>query len=249
MSSSRRDFIKFVVAGSVLSGCPVDQTLLAAPAKGASAPVVDGEHNAICHQIRDGRRFSEPPVTRHLGIVIIGAGSAGLSAAYFLRGQDWLLLEKEPHFGGNAYQEEYDGQPFATGSAFAYRGDEGDQLASEIGLKLPFVNNPDPTIVNGAFVADTWKTGLAQLPYPKEVAAAFRKFRDEAMKINVRERMAELDAQPFTNFTGAYPPELRVWWDGYGLSNWGADSENSSALVALGGLQDMVTGGDADRKS
>lgn len=247
MSSSRRDFIKFVVAGSVLSGCPVDQTLLVATAEGASAPIVDGEHNAICHQIRDGRRFAEPPVTRHVAIVIIGAGSAGLSAAYFLRGQDWLLLEKEPHFGGNAYQEEYDGQAFATGSAFAYRGDEGDQLASEIGLKLPLVNNPDPTIVNGVFVADTWKTGLAHLPYPKEVAAGFRKFRDEAMKINVRERAAELDAQPFTNFTKAYPPELEVWWDGYGLSNWGADSGNSSALVAFGGLQDMVNGGDARR--
>lgn len=247
MSSSRRDFIKFVVVGSVASGCPIDRTLLAAAPEPLSAPVVDGEHNAICHQIRDGHQFAHPPVTRRVGIVIIGAGSAGLSAAYFLRGKDWLLLEKEPHFGGNAYQEEYDGQAFATGSAFAYHGDEGDQLASEIGLKLPFVNNPDPTIVNGEFVADTWKTGLPHLPYPKDVAASFRKFRDEAMKINVRERMAELDAQPFTDLTKAYPPELQTWWDGYGLSNWGADSQNSSAFVALGGLQDMVNGGDSRR--
>src|SRR5579885_1771399 len=110
MSSSRRDFVKFIVAGSVLSGCPLESTLLSAPAEHSSSPRVEGEHNAICHEIRDGRRFGEPPVTRRAGIVIIGAGSAGLSAAYFLRGEDWLLLEKEPHFGGNAYQEEYDGR-------------------------------------------------------------------------------------------------------------------------------------------
>ena len=32
MSQNRRDFIKFVIAGSVAAGCPVDHNLLAAPA-------------------------------------------------------------------------------------------------------------------------------------------------------------------------------------------------------------------------
>ena len=31
MAPSRRAFIKFVVVGSVAAGCPVDETLLAAP--------------------------------------------------------------------------------------------------------------------------------------------------------------------------------------------------------------------------
>ena len=31
MAPSRRDFIKFVVAGSVAAGCPIDETLLATP--------------------------------------------------------------------------------------------------------------------------------------------------------------------------------------------------------------------------
>jgi hypothetical protein len=30
MTHSRRDFIKFVVAGSIAAGCPIDATLLAA---------------------------------------------------------------------------------------------------------------------------------------------------------------------------------------------------------------------------
>ena len=51
MSTSRRDFIRYVVAGSIAAGCPVDLSLLAAE---PSTIEVDGEHNQICHEIRDG---------------------------------------------------------------------------------------------------------------------------------------------------------------------------------------------------
>ncbi len=94
---------------------------------------------------------------------------------------------------------------------------------------------------------DTWKAGLNQLPYPKEIRASFKKFRDEVMKINVRERMAELDAQPFSNFTATYAPEVRQWWDSFGPSNWGASTELSSAFVGLSNVQDLVRGGDGKR--
>ena len=248
MASSRRDFIKFVVAGSVAAGCPIDETLLAAPdSKSRAATLVHGEHFGVCHQVRDGHSFERPDAMHKADIVIVGGGIAGLSAAYFLRGKDWLLLEKEPQFGGNALQEEFRGQVYGTGSAYAYHGDEGDQLASEIGLKLPFVNMPDPTIVNKAYIPDTWKTGLGQLPYPKEVRESFKKFRDDMMKINVSEKMAELDAQPFSNFTSAYAREVQQWWDAFGPSNWGAATEESSALVGIGNAQDLISGGDANR--
>lgn len=243
MSQSRRDFIKFVVAGSVTAGCPIDSTLLTAPADAAGARV-EGEHFDVCHQLRDGHRFEGPAATRNAAVVIIGGGVAGLSAAYFLRGQDFLLLEKEDHFGGNAYQEEYEGQPFATGSAFADKGDYGDQLSAEIGLKLLPVDNPDPTIVNKTFVPATWRTGIDELPYSKVVRASFRKFREEMLKIKIEGREAELDSEPFSKYTAGYAPEIQQWWDGYGPSNWGATTVDTSALIGIGSLQYVATGAE-----
>src|SRR3984893_12940142 len=223
MASSRRDFIKFVVAGSVAAGCPLEATLLPVPDREpAGSPLVRGENFEVCHQVRDGHRFERPDATRKAGIVIVGGGVAGLSAAYFLGGKDWLLLEKEDHFGGNAYQEEYQSHPYGNAQAFAFKGDHGDQLAAEMGVKLLPIDNPDPTIVNKTFIADTWKTGLDHLPYPQEVRASFKKFRDDMMKIDVSKRMDELDAQPLTDFTGGYAREIQQWWDGFGASNWGA---------------------------
>jgi hypothetical protein len=248
MTNSRRDFIKFVVVGSVAAGCPIDPAVPAAPHPPASGiPLVHGEQFEICHQVRDGHAFDPPDATRKADVVIIGGGVAGLSAAYFLRGKDFLLLEKEDHFGGNAYQEEYEGQPFATGSAYAYKGDDGDQLASEIGLKLLPVNNPDPTIVNNTFVPDTWGQGINELPYSKEVRASFRKFRDDMMKIRLHERMIELDSEPLTKYIGAYAPEVQKWWDGFGPSNWGALCEETSAFVGISAAQDLASGADAKR--
>ena len=118
MEPDRRNFIKFVVAGSVAAGCSVDLSLLAAP---SSAPAVDGEHIEVCHQVRDGHQFSRPPASARHDIVIVGGGMSGLSCAWFLRDQDFLLLEKEDHWGGNAYLEEYAGQAFATGTAYTSR--------------------------------------------------------------------------------------------------------------------------------
>src|SRR5213076_1447406 len=63
MSQNRRDFIKFVIAGSVAAGCPVDHNLLAAPAAQGPQKLVEGEHNEICHKVRDGFHFQIPAVS------------------------------------------------------------------------------------------------------------------------------------------------------------------------------------------
>jgi len=84
MSANRRDFIKFVVAGAVTAGCPIDLSLVAAQTEDApkAHPAdVDGEDNRICHQVRDkgSNFFTRPPATERHDVVIIGGGVSGLT--------------------------------------------------------------------------------------------------------------------------------------------------------------------------
>ncbi|HXM42386.1 MAG TPA: FAD-dependent oxidoreductase [Bryobacteraceae bacterium] len=243
MESNRRNFIKFVVTGSVAAGCPVDLSLLAAP---APAPAVDGEHNEICHQVRDGHLFSRPPASARHDIVVVGGGMSGLSCAWFLRGQDFLLLEKEEHWGGNAYLEEYAGQAFATGTAYTSKSESGViQLCRELGIEPLPIACPDGLILNREFIPHAWHDGLDHLPYPQSVRDSFRKFKHEMLKVNLMKRAGELDALPLTDLLKDYAPELKAWWDTYGPSNWGATAADTSALVGLGDFQDFA-GDDPD---
>ncbi len=235
MSPTRREFIRFVVQGSVIAGCPMDLALFAAP---PARPAVEGEQNAICHQVRDGRRFDRPAVGERHDVVIVGGGISGLTAAYDLGDRDYLLLEKDPYFGGNAYLEEHEGQIYGTGSAFITTDELPLMgLAKEIGLEMLPVDQFDGTIVNGQFTPDTWGEGAARLPYPPVVREGFRQFRRAMLDIRIRGREAELDNQPFSDYMRDYPPEVKLWWDGFGPSNWGAQSHETSALVGIDAMR------------
>ncbi len=209
MTPTRRDFLKFIVAGSVAAGCPIDLSLLAAPQE--APPEVDGEHYEVCHQLRDGHAFARPPVSKYFDVVIVGGGMSGLAAAYDLQSCNFLLLEKEDVWGGNATQEVYQGQAFATGSAFDIAGSDSDQLAREIGLKLLAVDRPDSTIVSGKWVADTWRSGLDELPYSASVRESFKKFRQDALAIDLTSHPQQFDNEPFSKYLVGYAPEIKKW--------------------------------------
>ncbi len=244
MQSNRRSFIKFVVTGPVAAGCPVDLSLLAAPGPEGAAPAVDGEHNEICHQVRDGHHFPRPaaaPARRD--IVIVGGGMSGLACAWSLRGRDFLLLEKEDHWGGNAYLEEYAGQAYATGAAYTSKNETAVlAVCKDLGIQPLPIADPDGLILNREFVPHAWRDGLDHLPYPQAVRASFRKFKQDMLKVDLLKRARELDAQPLTALLKDYAPELRAWWDNYGPSNWGAAAADTSALVGLGDFQDFAGG-------
>src|SRR5579864_8209854 len=63
-----------------------------------------GANSELGHALRDGR-LPPPTENAQAGLVIIGGGIAGLSAAWQLRRKGWndfLLLELESRPGGNA---------------------------------------------------------------------------------------------------------------------------------------------------
>jgi len=106
---------------------------------------------------------------------------------------------------------------------------------------------PDPTIDKGVYTPDTWRSGLSQLPYPKSVIASFKKFVDDMLKLDPRKTINELDAKPFTEVTNHYTPEVGKWWDAYGLSNWGAVTEDTSAYIGVFDAQYLIKGEDNTR--
>lgn len=230
MTPSRRDFIKFVIAGAVTSGCPVNLSLVAqAEEKPAT---IDSEENVICHQVRDLHAFSIPPVSARRDVVIVGGGISGLTAAHLMPDRNWLLLEKEPHFGGNAYMMDFHGADYATGAAFV-ESEVAATLGSELGLKPLPIDNWDGSIIKGEFVADTWGAGISKLPYSPNIRESFKKFRKDMLAINVEKRARELDNTPFSNFLRGYAPEIKAWFDAYGPSNWGSRSQEASSMVAI----------------
>jgi protoporphyrinogen/coproporphyrinogen III oxidase len=250
VSANRRDFIKFVVAGAVTAGCPIDLSLVAQTedARKSRAADVDGEENRICHQVRDqgNQIFTRPPASARHDVVIVGGGVSGLTAAYRLQHRDFLLLEKEPHWGGNAYEMEYEGSTYGTGSAFLVKDEYTYPFAKEIGLPLLPINSPDASILRGELVLDTWGDGLNKLPYPAAVREGFKKFKKEMLAIDVEKRGNELDNKPFSDFLKGYPAELKQWWDSFGPSNWGAASEETAAGLAIENLQEMAGESHAD---
>jgi hypothetical protein len=71
------------------------------------------------HRLRDHGRFAAPTRTEKVSVVVVGAGMAGLSAAWRLqkRGfRDFVVLEMEPSAGGNSRwgQNEISAYPWAA---------------------------------------------------------------------------------------------------------------------------------------
>lgn len=98
---SRREFL----AAAVL---PLAAPALVGLTRKAPPPIAGGfvdDGGAAGHRLRDGARWPAPRRTVRADVVIVGAGIAGLSAAWWLRRHgvdDFVVLELERQAGGNA---------------------------------------------------------------------------------------------------------------------------------------------------
>lgn len=239
MDLSRRSFIKWVIAGAASAspfGC-------APVGKGGKPSVpaarLGSESNKVCHDVRDGLMRALPPPSKSVDVVVVGGGPAGFSAAEKCFGSDFLLLEKEPQIGGNAYSETWEGLDYCTGSAWmSFDIPEVRALFKRWGLTVPMVKGNDSAHWDGKWIKDFWNSdpdfpSYAQLPYPKSVQDDFRRFLRETKKIDREKNEEKLDGMRFSDLFEGYDPRVRQYWDYFGPSNWGAQTPDTSALVGL----------------
>jgi hypothetical protein len=96
-------------------------------------------------------------------------------------------------------------------------------------------------------VADTWGAGLDELPYSASVRESFKKFRKDMLVLANDKNQEQFDNTPLSKYLKSYAPEVKLWWDTYGPSNYGATSDDTSTMVALDELKDMA--GEAEHDS
>jgi phytoene dehydrogenase-like protein len=234
---SRRQAIKYLIGGAVAGACPIPSSLLASTAASrAEAPTrLGSEGNTICHQVRDGAAFQLPKPSLEYEVVIVGGGPSGLMSAYRLRHLNFLLLEKEPRLGGNAISEEWKGQWYSTGAA--YGGDEAlEKLCLEIGMEIHRIRSVDAAIIHDQVVPEFWAGGFWKAPYPESVKKNFARFQKDMKALDLVKDADRLDNMTFAELLRPYGPELKLWFDNFGPNNWGAEAENTSALIGAGSV-------------
>jgi voltage-gated potassium channel Kch len=95
-----------VAAGAVYGGCSTNDDRERRALLDDLDIGFDAQPEVLGHRIRDGARVEPPPdAWRTVGVVIVGAGVAGLSAARALRARgfsDFVVLELESDAGGTA---------------------------------------------------------------------------------------------------------------------------------------------------
>jgi phytoene dehydrogenase-like protein len=227
---SRRDAIRYLIAGAVAAACPIPGKILSAAETGTPLEKLGSEENKLCHQVRDGTVFHFPPPSSECEVAIVGGGPSGLIAAYRLHDADFQLLEKEPRLGGNAISEQWRDLWYSTGAA--YNGDPGvESLCREIGMEIHPIHSVDAAIINDQLVPEFWAGGLWKSPYPESVKRNFDAARKAMLALDLKTNAEKLDSMTFAELLKPYGPEIKAWFDNYGPNNWGADTENTSALI------------------
>ncbi len=238
---SRRSWLKTVIAGAVAAaplGCPHAEKKSREHAGGAPSAAdpakVRGEDFRNGHRKRDGESFPRVEPSETCNVAIIGGGPSGLCAMQLLEGRDAILLEKENRFGGNCSTDSWEGIRFSSGAAFYSEGDtELVQLLASVGAPGLPISGGDALIVNGTAHFDFFGEGAHRLPFSQAVRDDFQRSRERAERLRDTHSSRKLDEQPFSELLKEHTPEVKRFWDRFGASNWGADSEHTSARLGV----------------
>ncbi len=208
-----------------------------------------GDDFTLGHRLRigDSPKFPEH-AEKSIDFIIVGGGVAGLTAAYSLRDQDFLLLEQYDDLGGHSRGSSFNGIAYSYGAAYISDIDGiYGELYAELGIepvKLP----PDRNqfYYDGEWFVGT--TGDKQKPIYRE----FRKLLDEAKPIwdqlpqeqdvfnlSVPE-LQKLDSTTFASNLQSYSKDFLALLDSFCASSFGGGINQLSALAGFSLLSDLA---------
>lgn len=221
----------------------------AAAAKYKIAPWT-GDDFTLGHRMRIGDIPSGTPAdTREVDFVIAGGGMSGLATAYYLRNENFLLLEQYSELGGQSRGRSYRGLQYSFGPAYlgSREGLVGQALSD---LSLAPAEIPH-TAKNAWYRHKEWIPGINSSKQP-DLHKDFDKLLEQCRPIwklmpawghgspvTVPE-LEKLDSIPFSSLLKSYTPDFQDLINRYCLSSLCGSSEVVSALAGTYMMQDLI---------
>ena len=197
-----------------------------------------GDDFTLGHQLRNRELPKFPTlVEREVDFVIVGGGIAGLTAAYYLRNHNVMLLEQYETLGGQSRGSNHKGLGFSYGadSISSIEGLTGE-LLSELRLnplKLP----PER---NSWRWEKTWLNGIEG--DHNKLYSEFKSLLSQCRQVPyVTDPMpARLDSAPFDEYLKNYSPAFIALIDAYLKSTNCAGASALSALAAMQQIDELA---------
>lgn len=249
-SFSRRQFLQNLARQlTTASGLELAYALSGTPTSAASSCKVSpwkGDDFSVGHKLRNHDLPIMPEKSeRTVDFVIVGGGMAGLTAAYYLRDHNFLLLEQYDALGGQSRGDNYHGIGYSYGAAYinSVEGLVGELISD---LKLsPAKLEP---IKNAWRWENSWLSGVEG---KQKVFSEFKSLLTNCKPIwkelmsgipvpLTSDSLLKLDAQPFAEFLKAQSPAFTALIDSYLKASLCGGVDMVSTLAGIATLEDLV---------